>query len=122
VGSVEPGGGTVAGAIIGAGIAVAAVLVTYYVFNKSEGPKAADAPGVTAGGQATTEHGEKLGPSGKPQVNNVSNNTREGAKNAANKGSGTVEHRNPARGEPHFHTKRGDGTKKQDKTHYNYPE
>jgi RHS repeat-associated protein len=85
------------------------------------GPKAATAPGVTAGGQATNEHGQKLGPSGKPQANNVNSNTREGAKNAGNKGSGTVEHPNPKEGDPHFHTARGDGTKVQDSTHYNYP-
>jgi len=85
------------------------------------GPKAATAPGITAGGQATNEHGQKLGPSGKPQVNNVESNTREGAKNAGNKGSGTVEHPNPQEGDPHFHTTRGDGTKVQDSTHYNYP-
>lgn len=85
------------------------------------GPKAATAPGVTAGNQATNVHGQKLGPSGKPQVNNVESNTREGAKNAGNKGSGTVEHSNPKEGDPHFHTTRGDGTKVQDSTHYNYP-
>jgi RHS repeat-associated protein len=85
------------------------------------GPKAEDAPGVTAGGQATNKHGQKLAPSRKPQVNNVNRTTREAANNAANKGSGVVEHRNPARGGPHFHTKRGDGSKKQDVTHYNYP-
>ena len=49
-------------------------------------------------------------------------NTREGANNAANKGSGTIEDPNPKRGDPHFHTKRGDGTKKRDNTHYNYPD
>jgi RHS repeat-associated protein len=90
--------------------------------NPPVGPvKPENAPGVTAGGQATNKHGQKLGPSGKPQVNNVNKNTREAANNAANKGSGTMEHRNPRRGKPHFHTKRGNGTKKQDGTHYNYP-
>ena len=86
-----------------------------------KGPvKAEDAPGVTAGGQATNEHGQKLSQSGRPQVNNVTKTTREEARNAANKGSGTVEDRNPTRGQPHFHTKRGTGVKKQDGTHYNY--
>jgi RHS repeat-associated protein len=122
-GSVEPGGGTAVGALLGAAIGVAVVLVDVYIVNKSDGPqKAADAPGVTSGGQATNEYGQKLGASGKPQVNNVDKNTREKANNAANKGSGTVEHRNPSRGGPHFHTQRGDGTKKKDSTHYNYPE
>jgi RHS repeat-associated protein len=89
----------------------------------SGGPKASDAPGVTAGGQATNEHGQKLGPSRKPQANNVSKNTRERANNAANKGSGTIE--DPPQGgkeQPHFHTKRGTGKKKRDNTHYNYPQ
>jgi hypothetical protein len=84
--------------------------------------KAKDAPGVTSIGRATNEHGQKLGPSGKPQVNNATRNTREGANNPANRGSRTVEHPNPARGNPHFHTKRGDGTKKRDSTHYNFPD
>jgi RHS repeat-associated protein len=89
---------------------------------KPLGPKKAeDAPGVTAGGQATNKHGQKLAPSGRPQINNVNKTTREGAKNAANKGSGVMEHPNPRRGGPHFHTNRGDGSKKQDGTHYNYP-
>jgi len=84
---------------------------------KTEGPvKAKDAPGVTAGGQATNKHGQKLAPSGRPQVNNVTKNTRERANNAANKGSGTIED------EGHFHTRRGTGKKKRDGTHYNYPE
>jgi hypothetical protein len=91
--------------------------------SKATGPvKAADAPGVTAGGQATNEHGQKLGPSGKPQANNVSKNTRERANNAANKGSGTIEDPSSRRSGPHFHTKRGTGAKKRDGTHYNYAE
>src|SRR5205823_12044414 len=85
--------------------------------NQPSGPKAKDAPGETAGEQATNEHGQKLGPSGKPQVNNVDKNTREAARNAANKGSGVIEHRNPTRGGPHFHPKRGDRSKKRDGSH-----
>jgi len=131
---VEPGGGTLVGIGLGGtegakdgaalGALIGATLGVIYSQAKDavSGPKAADAPGVTAGNQATNEHGQKVGPSGKPQVNNVSKNTREGANNAANKGSGTINHANPARGEPHFHTKRGDGSKKQDSTHYNYPD
>jgi len=57
--------------------------------SSSQGPKAADAPGVSAGGQATDELGSKLGPSGKPMVHEAGpSNTREGARNAAlNKGA-----------------------------------
>jgi hypothetical protein len=84
---------------------------------KPQGPvKAKDAPGVTAGNQATNEHGQKIAPSGKPQVNNVNKTTREAAKNAANKGSGVISDRG------HFHTKRGTGAKKRDGVHYNYPD
>jgi RHS repeat-associated protein len=87
------------------------------------GPKAADAPGVTAGGQATNGHGQKIAPSGKPQVNEVNRNTREGAKNAANRGSGTIHDQNPKDGDrSHFHPARGDGSKVRDGSHYYYPE
>jgi hypothetical protein len=48
--------------------------------------KAADAPGVTAGGQATDKYGNKIGPSGKPQVNQVDHSTEKGAKEAAQQG------------------------------------
>ena len=33
---------------------------------QQKGPKAADAPGITVGGQATDRHGNKRGPSGQP--------------------------------------------------------
>lgn len=60
--------------------------------NEPSGLKAKDAPEVTAGGQATDEHGNKLGPSGKPQVNETNSNTREGARNKSlNEGSTAVE-------------------------------
>ena len=89
----------------------------------SSGPKAANAPGVSAGGQATDEHGNKLGPSGKPQVNETESNTREGARNRAlDEGSGATEHANPSKGKPHFHPTDGDGDKKPTSTHHNYPD
>jgi RHS repeat-associated protein len=87
------------------------------------GPKAANAPGVTAGGQATDQYGNKLGPSGKPQVNETNSNTREGARNnALNEGSGAVEHANPAQGQPHFHPTDSQGDKKPASTHHDYPD
>jgi hypothetical protein len=86
------------------------------------GPKAATAPGVTAGGQATDQHGNKIGPSGKPQVNKTKSTTREGAKNKAKaEGSGTTEHATPTVGEPHFHPTGADGEKKPSSTHHEYP-
>ena len=86
------------------------------------GPKAANAPGVTAGGQATDQYGNKLGPSGKPQVNETNSNTRETARNkAVSEGSGAVEHPNPAQGQPHFHPTDSQGNKKPASTHHNYP-
>jgi RHS repeat-associated protein len=90
---------------------------------ENTGPKAATASGVTAGGQATDEHGNKLGPSGKPQVNTTQSNTRKGAQDKAkNEGSGTVEHSNPKVGKPHFHPTNADGEKKPTSTHHEYPE
>jgi RHS repeat-associated protein len=87
------------------------------------GPKADNAAGVTAGGQATDEHGNKLGPGGRPQVNKTKSTTREGARNKAlNEGSGAVEHRTPARGKPHFHPTTKGGEKQSHSTHHEYPD
>ena len=91
---------------------------------KASGPKAANAPGITAGGQATDEHGNKLGPSGEKQINSTSSNTREGANNKAlNEGSSSVNHNNPKDGQgPHFHAGDAQGNKKPSSTHHEYPE
>jgi RHS repeat-associated protein len=89
---------------------------------ENTGPKAATAPGVTAGGQATDEHGNKIGPSGKPQVNETGSKTREGARNKAlGEGSGATEHAAPKTGKPHWHPTGADGEKKPTSTHHNYP-
>ncbi len=86
------------------------------------GPRAASAPGVTAGGQATDLHGNKLGPSGKPQVNETESNTREAARNKALGGGNTaVEHSNPKTGRPHFHPADESGKKKPNSAHHNHP-
>jgi RHS repeat-associated protein len=92
--------------------------------SQSTGPKAADAPGVTAGGQAANEHGEKLGPSGKPMVHDADMPSKKAAKDAArNAGQGTpVQHPSPRKGKPHFHPSDSDGKKKPGSTHYNYPD
>ena len=92
--------------------------------SRPQGPvKAKDAPGVTSGGQATDKEGNKLGPSGRPQINETHSNTREGAGNRAlNEGSGKVEHPNPKRGQPHFHPTDNKGKKKHGSTHHNYPD
>jgi RHS repeat-associated protein len=86
------------------------------------GPKAATAPGVTAGGQATDEHGNKVGPSGKNQVDQVDKGSKKGAKDAArNAGQGAPEkHPSPTKGDPHYHPTDADGNKKPNSTHYNY--
>jgi hypothetical protein len=84
---------------------------------------AKDTPGVSAGGQATDKHGNKLGPSGDAQVNRTRSNTREGANNRArNQGSRTTEHRNPRQGKPHFHPADKQGKKKPSSTHHEYPD
>jgi len=85
--------------------------------------KASDAPGTSSSGQATDQHGNKLGPSGKPMVHETSSNTREGARNKAlNEGSGAVEHPNPTVGKPHFHPTDAQGNKKPTSVHHNYPD
>jgi len=87
------------------------------------GPKAADAPGVTAGGQATDAHGNKLGPSGETQIDRTRSNTREGARNRAlGEGSGAVEHSNPRVGSRHWHPTDAQGNKKPSSTHHEYPD
>jgi RHS repeat-associated protein len=85
------------------------------------GPKAEEAPGVTAGGQATDKYGNKLTGSRKVQINKTKSSTREGARNKALKeGSGAVEHRNPTRGERHWHPTGKDGKKVPGSTHHEY--
>ena len=123
-----PSGGTVA--IPAAGVAAhSAVQAAAATFNLSKnnasgsGPKGADAPGTTAGGQATDAYGNKLGPSGKPMVHETESTTREAARNKAlSEGAGAANHSNPARGRPHFHPADANGAKKPNSTHHNYPE
>jgi len=123
--------GGVVGSVIGGGLAVidqiatnttnanisdiegqAALEKQVHAENVALSTKAKDAPGVTAGGQATDEHGRKLGPSGEPQHNETNSNTRERARNKAlNQGSGAVNHPNPRAGKPHFHPTDAQGNK-----------
>jgi RHS repeat-associated protein len=117
---------TVPSAIAGvAGVAGSLVnaekIVTAPIHQKSGGPKAEEASGVSAGGQATDPHGSKLGPSGKPMVNETMSKTRDAARGKAlNEGSRAVEHRNPRRGQRHFHPADAAGKKKPTSTHHNY--
>ena len=146
IGSAEPGLGTVIGAAIGGGVGLALTATGSYLLYRDfasgsrqakeslakqgmtgqqakGGPKAAEAPGVTAGGQATDKYGNKLGPSGKPQVNEVEHSTRKGAADAARaEGPGKpVEHASPQTGKPHFHPADRESRKKPCSTHHNYP-
>jgi RHS repeat-associated protein len=90
---------------------------------KNAGNSGRNAPGQTAGGRATDEHGNVLGPSGEPAIHQVDHSTRKRAKDAArNEGQGApVQHPSPQRGEPHFHPADRDGNKKPGSTHHNYP-
>ena len=107
---------------IGLGIGIILEAADLYLLTRrNTGPKADTAAGVTAGGQATNQYGEKLGPSGEPQVNQTDSNTREDANNRSNQGTGTVEHSNPTTGKPHFHPADAQGNKKPGSTHHNYP-
>ncbi len=87
------------------------------------GPKVADAPGVTAGGQATAKYGNKVGPSGKNQVDQVDHSGKKGAKDAAREeGKGAPEkHPSPTKGDPHYHPTDADGEKQPNSTHRTYP-
>jgi hypothetical protein len=89
-----------------------------------KGPvKAADAPGVTAGGQATDKYGNKLAPSGERQVDKTRNNTREAARNRAlSGGSRAVEHKRDKKMGPHFHPADAKGEKKPSSVHHESPE
>lgn len=91
--------------------------------SSGNGPKAKDAPGVSSTGQATDEHGNKLGGSGKPQQYDTQSNTQEGAHNKAlNEGSTAVNHSNPREGKPHYHAGDAEGNKKPNSTHHRYPD
>jgi hypothetical protein len=76
----------------------------------------------TYSGHAADEHGNKLGPSGKPQVNKVQHSTQKSAKNAArNEGKGApIKHPNPKKGEDHYHSTDKNGDKNPNSTHHEY--
>jgi RHS repeat-associated protein len=119
---VFPGVGTVAGAA-GVGLAGAGFGATVGGFiGKITDVFAAQ--GRTASGGYTDEHGNELGPSGKPKIHEVDSPTRKGAKDAARSaGKGTpVEHPNPTRGNPHFHPTGADGEKIPSSPHFTYPQ
>ena len=125
---VAPAVAVASQAMILHGAATAAIATTNLAKSAAEqtssgGPKPKDAPGVSAGGQATNEHGEKLGPSGKPAVHQVDHPTVKGAKDAARAEGkrAPVKHPSPKKGEPHFHATDSKGNKKPASTHHNYP-
>jgi RHS repeat-associated protein len=118
--------GVVSTGAMAQGVAAVGVATTHLMSDAagggtSGGPKAKDAPGVTAGGQATDKYGNKLGPSGEKQINKTTSTTREGARNKAlNEGAGAVEHRNPKEGKRHFQATDNKGNKKPSSTHHEY--
>jgi RHS repeat-associated protein len=137
-----PLGGAI-GAVIGAGIGLISNVSDTLVENyKGEEQQAAiesvvtvenaqklsltksDSGGVTSSGQRTDEYGNKLGPSGKPQVNEVDHATRKAAKDAARaEGRGEpVRHTGTRGGKPHFHPTDAEGEKIPSSTHHNYPD
>jgi RHS repeat-associated protein len=77
----------------------------------------------TSSGQAADKHGNKLGPSGKPQVNKVTLSSQKQAKDAArSNGDGKpVKHSSPSKGNSHYHPTDKDGQKIPNSTHYEYP-
>jgi RHS repeat-associated protein len=91
--------------------------------NNEKSSTSSSSEGRTASGQKTDQHGNKLGRSGKPQVNTVRHSTQKAAKDAArNEGRGApVKHTNPSKGNNHYHPTDKDGNKKPSSTHHEYP-
>ena len=81
-----------------------------------------DPPGYTTHGQPTDEFGNKLSPSGKPQVNIVRVNTKKKAKDMAREtGKGApVKHPSPKKGGSHYHPATKQGEKKPNSPHFEY--
>ena len=75
-----------------------------------------------AWGHPTDQHGNKLGPSGKPQINTVKHSSPKKAKDAARaEGQGSpVKHTNPKKGNNHYHPVDSKGNKKPNSTHHEY--
>ena len=121
----SPAAVTVVGAAIpAAGVAVAAAGATAAVGGATNMARISEAAkGQSASGQATDEHGSKLGGSGKPQVHTVEHSTQKAAKDAARlEGAGKpVKHPSPQKGRGHYHPTGGDGKKKPASTHHSYP-
>jgi RHS repeat-associated protein len=92
--------------------------------SNSSGSNSSSSQGRTSSGAKTDQHGNKLGPSGKPQVNTVRHSTQKAAKDAArNEGKGApVKHTNPNKGNDHYHSTDKDGNKKPSSTHHEYPQ
>ena len=78
--------------------------------------------GKTHSGQNTDQHGNKLGPSGKPQIDKVRHSTKKAAKDAARQeGKGApVNHASPKKGESHYHATDKSGQKDKGSTHHEY--
>jgi RHS repeat-associated protein len=81
-------------------------------------------PGQTAGGKATDEYGNAIGPSGRIQVNAPRFPTKKGAKDAARRVGkrAPVNDPSPEVGDPHFHPTDANGKKIPGSTHFGYPE
>ena len=87
----------------------------------ASGPKAENAPGQTAAGQATDKYGNKLGPSSKPMRNKVRHSREKEAEEAAQQeGERAVKHASPKKGEPHYHPADEQGKKIPGSTHHEY--
>jgi len=84
---------------------------------------AATAAGQTAAGHPTDAYGNKLGASGKPQVNTVKHSSQKRAKDAARKEGkkAPVKHTNPKKGGDHYHPTDENGEKSPNSTHHEYP-
>ena len=86
---------------------------------KKANPKPAN---QTSSGTPTDKNGNKLGPSGKTQVNVVKHSSQKAAKDAArNEGKkAPVKHTNPQKGGDHYHPTDNKGNKQNSSTHHEY--
>ena len=90
--------------------------------NKNNVTDKSNPPGRTASGHPTDQHGNKLGPSSKPQVNTVNHSTQKRAKDAARAEgkAAPVKHTNPQKGGNHYHPTDKKGNKVPNSTHHEY--
>jgi len=118
----------VAGQIVGTATLVAAAGLAVYegvtLLAEKVSNSGKTAVGQTAGGKATDQYGNPLGPSNKPQIDRIKTSSKKEAKDIARAlgDQAPVNHPSPTEGEPHFHPTGPDGEKIPNSPHVEYPQ